>query len=354
MLRPLNQFFKGNTTPYFPKIMTLAVTSCVLVAMITIDASASGYSQGDASNRTNLESTLTSTLSFSQLTGSAGRWHRWSPPANPVATTTTLPQTTTFAATTTTTPDQTTTTSPQTTTTTTSVAPSSPQPVGDLAGPWNLVFDSEFNGSSLDASQWSTGWFGSSVTRGADWSIEQECMDSAQVSIAHGALNLTAVAKEEICGGVTHPYASGIVTTDRLFSFTYGYMEARIWLPGSGGIADWPAFWAVGQNPPTDGEIDVVEGIEGQAVAHFHNSAGFLGPFVGGGTFTGGWHTFAADWEPGSVTYYYDGTEIASATSGITSAPMYLVLDLALSTTITSPNTVPATMQVDYVRVWQH
>src|ERR1039458_3560860 len=147
MLRTLNQFFKGNTTPHLPKIMTLAVTSCVLVAMITIDASASGYSQGDASNRTNVESTLTSTLSFSQLTGSAGRWRPWSPPANPVATSSAPPLTTTFAgATTTTTPDQTTTTSPQTTTTTTSVASSSPQPVGDIAGPWNLVFDSEFNG----------------------------------------------------------------------------------------------------------------------------------------------------------------------------------------------------------------
>src|ERR1019366_4086608 len=142
MLRTLNQFFKGNTTPHFPKIMTLAVTSCVLVAMITIDASASGYSQGDASNRTNVESTLTSKLSFSQLTGSAGRWHPWSPPANPVATSSGPPLTTTFVgATTTTTPDQTTTTSPQTTTTTTSVASSSLQPVGDIAGPWNLVFN---------------------------------------------------------------------------------------------------------------------------------------------------------------------------------------------------------------------
>jgi hypothetical protein len=33
---------------------------------------------------------------------------------------------------------------------------------------------------------------------------------------------------------------------------------------------------------------------------------------------------------------------------------MYLVLDLAFATKITSPNTAPATMLVDYVRVWQH
>ena len=110
---------------------------------------------------------------------------------------------------------------------TTTVASGSPQPVGGDAGPWNVVFDSEFNGSSLDTSQWSTGWFGSGVTVGVN-RLEQECMGPGQVSVANGALDLTAVAKEETCGGVTRSYASGMVTTDRLFSFTYGYMEARI------------------------------------------------------------------------------------------------------------------------------
>ena len=221
---------------------------------------------------------------------------------------------------------------------------------GIFLSPWNLVFDSEFNGSSLDTSQWSTGWLGSGITQPVN-SYEQECYDPAQVSVANGELDLTAIAEAETCGGVTRPYASGIVTTDGLFSFTYGYMEARIWLPGSGEIADWPAFWAVGQNSPPDGEIDLVEGRNGLACAHFHNSAGALGTCESG-TFTGGWHTFAADWEPGSITFYYDGTEIYEDTSGITSAPMYLILNLALDG---SPsNTVPATMRVDYVRVWQH
>jgi beta-glucanase (GH16 family) len=229
-------------------------------------------------------------------------------------------------------------------------APGSPRPVGGAAGPWNLVFDSGFNGPSLDTSQWSTGFFGSGITQ-PDNSFEQECYDPAQVSVANGELDLTAIAKAENCGGVTRPYASGIVTTNGKFSFTYGYMEARIWLPGSGNIADWPAFWAVGQNWPTDGEIDVLEGLGGQACAHFHNSAGQRGLCVGG-TFTGGWHTFAANWQPGSITCYYDGTKIWQDVSGVTSAPMYLILDLALDG---SPsNTVPATMRVDYVRVWQH
>src|SRR5664280_2110899 len=226
------------------------------------------------------------------------------------------------------------------------------QPVGQDVGPWNLAFDSEFNGSSLDTSQWSTGWFGSGITTGAN-SYEQQCYDPSRVSETNGSLVLSAVARAETCGGAVHPYASGMVTTDGKFSFTYGYMEARIWLPGNGSISNWPAFWADGQNWPTNGEIDTLEGRGGQACTHFHNSAGDSGACAAG-NYSGGWHTFAADWEPGSLTFYYDGAQIWKDTSGITSAPMYLILNLALSSAITAPDTTPAAMHVDYVRVWQH
>ncbi len=96
-----------------------------------------------------------------------------------------------------------------------------------------------------------------------------------------------------------------------------------------------------------------MEGLGGQAVAHYHSPSESGGPLVGSGTYAGGWHTFAADWEPGSVTYYYDGVNVGTLTS-VSTSPMYLILNLALSTTITSPNVAPATMKVDYVRVWQH
>ncbi len=151
-------------------------------------------------------------------------------------------------------------------------------------------------------------------------------------------------------GGVTQPTASGLVSTAGKFNFTYGYMEARMWLPGSSSIADWPAFWADGQNWPSTGEIDVMEGLDGLAQAHFHFSGGSLGPLTGPATYTAGWHTFGADWEPGVVTFYYDGVSIGSFTTGITSAPMYLILNLATSNNVVTP----ANMKVDYVRVWQH
>jgi beta-glucanase (GH16 family) len=229
-----------------------------------------------------------------------------------------------------------------------------PQPVGSVPDAWDLVLNSQFGGSSLSPG-WNTGaWGAPGVTVGND-NIEQDCYDPSRVSVGGGALNITAIAQPETCGSILQPYSTGSVTTYGHFSYTYGYMEARIWLPGSGNVTDWPAFWAVGE-PYSDakGEIDVVEGLGGRACATFHGVTGAGTATCSTGTFTGGWHTFGANWEPGSITFYYDGTEISTVTSGVTSYPMFLVIDLALCTRMAPPDAAPATMRVAYVRVWQH
>ena len=227
-----------------------------------------------------------------------------------------------------------------------------PGPPGDPAS-WNQVFDDEFDGSSLDTSKWSTGWYGSGVTAPVN-SEELECYDPAQVVEGSGELDLNLIASPESCGGQTRPYTSGLISTAGKFTYTYGYVEVRAWLPGSGTINDWPGIWADGQSWPTDGELDVVEGLGGQACWHFHDPFGAPGGCAAGSSYTGGWHTYGADWEPGSVTYYYDGTVVGTITTGVTSAPMYLILDLAADNTYGGPLAAPATMRVDYVRVWQH
>jgi hypothetical protein len=52
------------------------------------------------------------------------------------------------------------------------------------------------------------------------------------------------------------------------------------------------------------------------------------------------------------VTYYYDGVDVGSITTGITSAPMYIILDNTVypgEANITEADS----MDVSYVRVWQ-
>ena len=65
----------------------------------------------------------------------------------------------------------------------------------------------------------------------------------------------------------------------------------------------------------------------------------------------GGWHTFAADWRRGRVSYFYDGKLVGTIRQGITNAPMYLILNLGVSSSISPPIRVPSEMRVDWVRV---
>jgi beta-glucanase (GH16 family) len=232
--------------------------------------------------------------------------------------------------------------------------PQAPVPTG-VRGDWKLAFDDEFSGTSLDTAKWSTGWYGSGITAPVN-SGEKECYDPAQVSEGGGTLGLTLIRKSEDCGISDPVYATGLVSTQGKFSFTYGFIEARVWLPAingdPGAVANWPAVWTDGQSWPEDGEIDIAEGLGGKVCAHFHGPADPSGVRVGcpSGSYAGGWHTFAVDWEPGIVTYYYDGVDTGSVTSGITSAPMFLVISYG---TASRPQ-APDTMRVDYMRVWQH
>jgi beta-glucanase (GH16 family) len=244
-------------------------------------------------------------------------------------------------------------------------APKPPAPkIAADPGDWVLKFDDEFNGTQLDTANWSTGWLASGIT-GPVNSTEEECYDPAQVTESGGTLNLNLITKSESCGIADPVYASGIVNTAGKFSYTYGFVQTRVWLPAATGqpgeIADWPGVWTDGQNWPADGENDIVEGIGGQACSHFHSAVSPSGvgasrgaakrPDLSGcasGDYAG-WHTFGADWEPGSVTYYYDGKNVGSVTTGITSAPMFLIIDYAAG----PPFQSPSTMKIDYVRVWQ-
>jgi beta-glucanase (GH16 family) len=114
-----------------------------------------------------------------------------------------------------------------------------------------------------------------------------------------------------------------------------------------------------GPRHPEDGEIDIMECLSENDVSWHYHYGTKAAPLEGGGypdgwrgdmPGSGGWHTFAVDWEPGRLVFYYDGVEVGRHESGVATKPQYIIAALAISG---SAIATPQTMQVDYIRVWK-
>jgi len=276
----------------------------------------------------------------------------------PATTTTTRPATTTAAPTTTRPP--TTTTRPATTTT---AAPSTGSGPQGPSGTFRLHWSDEFNGTSL-ASHWNPNWLAgnrSTVTKPIN-GYEETCYDPANVSVRNGELVLKAEKRScRASNGTTYPWASGMVESYSGFRWTYGYAEARIFVPAdsNGKFLNWGAFWSNGNNHPVDGEIDIFEGINGSAEWNFHWSGGSNG---GNATSAANvkanqWNTFGVLWEPGRLEFYMNGVRVGTQTQGVTSSSHYLILNNGVQTKqnwgYTNWPQGNSEMRVDWVRVWK-
>jgi beta-glucanase (GH16 family) len=188
------------------------------------------------------------------------------------------------------------------------------------------------------------------------------------------------VLKEPFTGpdSLKRDYTSARLVTKNKFTQTYGRFEARIRIPYGPGI--WPAFWMLGNDIdtagwPSCGEIDIMENI-GREPSIVHGT--LHGPGYSGGAgltatyalpfskkFSGGYHTFAIEWEPNVIRFYVDKrlyktrtpADLPAGKAWVFSHPFFLVLNVAVGGNFpgnTEARTVfPQLMKVDYVRVYR-
>jgi hypothetical protein len=217
----------------------------------------------------------------------------------------------------------------------------------NIPGTWTLDWADEFNDNSLDG--WNTNiWWGKTDGMG------DEVTSPNNVSVSGGTLNLTATRN------ASRGYTSGLVTSEGLHDFQYGYVEAKMDLPTGAGF--FPAFWMLPSNHNDGlGEIDIVEYVGG-AEAHLNYHIDGPGDDAESDDFDmssppdQGYHTYGVDWQQDKITWYIDGRAV-HATTNYTHTPMYVILNLAVGGDWAgAPNSqtpFPSSMKVDYVRVWE-
>ena len=230
-----------------------------------------------------------------------------------------------------------------------------------------VAFSEDFAGSSLDTSKWDTCYpwanSGTGCTNFGNNEMEWYLPEQAQVS--GGALHL--VATQEPTAGSTrsgqpasYPWRSGIVTTYHSLEFTYGYIEVVARVPGGDGF--WPTLWLLPQSQAYPPEIDFEESYGNDTFAMFPNfHSTTTGQHQGSVRFatdmSAGFHTYAVDWEPGSLTYYADGKVVHTYNgSDVPSERMYVLANLAISGVYPPSASTPtsASLDIDRVRVYQH
>jgi beta-glucanase (GH16 family) len=242
-----------------------------------------------------------------------------------------------------------------------------PTPVGYREG-WNLVWQDEFDGDTLNEQNW-TFDLGGGGWGNAEW--EKYTNNPENVRVENG--NLIIEARKE--NDPSAPYTSARLKTQGLQSWVYGRIEARIKLPSGQGI--WPAFWMLGDDIrtsgwPNCGEIDILEFIGKTPHTIYHNvhGPGYSGAKPVGtrvdmtpGVLLNEFHTYAIEWSETEIRWFVDDKETFKVTTSdvpvkwVFDHNFFIIMNIAVGGNWpgypTSSTEFPVQMIVDHVRVYQ-
>ena len=234
---------------------------------------------------------------------------------------------------------------------------------------YQLVWNDEFNNGSELGGDWRH------EEQGPGW-VNNELQTYVNGSAAGQRVTELVDGKLRInCFKASNTIYSGRVYAKSSVGWTYGYIEARIKLPKGKGT--WPAFWMMPVNFrswPADGEIDIMEevganpnyvssSLHANAHVHSNNTQVTHEMYLAGAE--DDYHVYAIKWTQDNITTYVDGkVQLSYDNRGLGrddwpyDDPFYVILNLAWGGDWggykgIDESALPATMLVDYVRVFQ-
>lgn len=245
-------------------------------------------------------------------------------------------------------------------------------PVLSLAQCPTVVWADEFDAPSLDLSKWSY-QVGDGCQEGiCGWgNNELQYYKESNVTLSNGQLHITA-KKERV---QAKSYTSGRIRSINKGDWTYGRFEARIKLPAGQGL--WPAFWMLPTDEvyggwPQSGEIDIMEFVAAdptRVLGNMHYGDPYPNNKYQGsafalstGSFPDAFHTFALEWEAGTLRWFVDDILYMTKTAQDVSPynwpfdqRFHFLLNVAVGGNLggtVDPNIFPKVMDVEYVRVY--
>lgn len=238
-----------------------------------------------------------------------------------------------------------------------------------------LVWSDEFEGTSISEENWTF------ETGGNGWGNNelQNYQANGNTEVSDGILRITA--KRNTDNTIQGAFTSARLNSKK--SFKFGRMEIRAKLPEHKGNGTWPALWMLGSNIetvgwPACGEIDMMEYVSFKPnKTHFsiHSTAN---NHTNGTEITSGavdletieeeFHNFGILWSDKYIKFYVDEIDNVQFTfrrpvsSTVDSWPFsnnfYFLMNIAVGGNWgglegVDTSIFPATMEVDYIRVYQ-
>ena len=244
------------------------------------------------------------------------------------------------------------------------------------AGPgWKLKWSDEFNGTELDTNVWQR-----CKTGGSDWNRHMSTRPDL-VFVRDGHVTMRGV-KNDGADKDKHPWVTGGIENrfgPAISQMAHGKVLIRVKFQDHQKGA-WPALWMCGVNPdaqgrrwPWNGEIDIVERLNGDAFVYQTVHSGWThhkkhtkdpkhngkAPIV-----NGDWNVYGMEITPtelvwsvnGKDTFRYPKTDCGDPDQWPFDNPFFFLLDMQLGGKWVGDvnlETLPVEMYIDYIRIFE-
>jgi beta-glucanase (GH16 family) len=242
-------------------------------------------------------------------------------------------------------------------------SPDSTNSGGQIVPPpgYKLVWNDEFNSSSLDDSKWN---FEINGNGGGNNELQYYTNAPENCFIQDSCLVIQALNKSYMGKN----YTSARLNSSEKGDWKYGRFEARAKLPYGQGI--WPAIWMFPTDEvyggwPLSGEIDIMEEL-GQQANKVYGTIHYGSPeqkpggsyTLSSGYFLSNFHIFACEWDSTSISFFVDDTKYFTFNiSKPFDQRFHFILNVAVGGNWPGApdyrTTFPQQMVIDYVRVFQ-